>query len=84
MPHKKTTPSQTNEHLLAEQETAQLLDVSIQTLRRWRTKRTGPRPVRIGRFWKYKPSDVQAFIDSGMITALLAGLVDWMELFGVG
>jgi predicted DNA-binding transcriptional regulator AlpA len=82
----KNNKKPNHEHLLSEQEVAQLLNVAIQTLRRWRKNGSGPIWTRIGRFAKYKPSDVHAFIESGKggIATLLLGLIDWMELFGVG
>lgn len=47
------------ETLLEEKELAETLQVSIGTLRTWRTEGTGPRFHRIGQLIRYSPSDVK-------------------------
>lgn len=50
--------------LLTDAEAASVMGVSRITLRNWRNRREGPRWVRVGkRAIRYKPADVQAFID---------------------
>lgn len=50
--------------LLNDIELAELLGVSLKTVRNWRTKREGPRVSKLGRRTvRYQPVDVQAFID---------------------
>ncbi|HET8899315.1 MAG TPA: helix-turn-helix domain-containing protein [Rhodanobacteraceae bacterium] len=52
--------------LLTDVELAALYGVSLQTVRNWRWKGEGPRYVKLGaRCIRYRPQDVQAFIDSG-------------------
>ena len=50
------------ETLLDEKELAETLQVSIGTLRTWRTDRTGPRFHRIGQMIRYAPSDVKDWL----------------------
>ena len=45
-------------------ETAEYLGVPEQTLRQWISRGTGPRSYKVGRFRKYDPSDVRAWLDS--------------------
>jgi predicted DNA-binding transcriptional regulator AlpA len=50
------------ETLIEEEELAETLDVSLGTLRTWRTKGKGPRFHRIGRMIRYAPSDVKEWL----------------------
>jgi predicted DNA-binding transcriptional regulator AlpA len=50
------------ETLLDEKELAETLQVSIGTLRNWRTDRKGPRFHRIGQMIRYTPSDVKDWL----------------------
>lgn len=51
-------------YLLTDSELAELLGASQQTVRNWRWRGEGPRFVKLGgRLVRYKPEDVQAFID---------------------
>jgi predicted DNA-binding transcriptional regulator AlpA len=51
--------------LLSEREVAKLLRVSVRTLRRWRLERAyGPPALRVGRFVRYLPRDVDAWINA--------------------
>ena len=50
--------------LLSDVEVAALLGASLQTVRNWRWRGEGPRWVTLGkRMVRYKPADVQAFIE---------------------
>ena len=48
--------------LLTEEQTAQLLSLSIRTLQAWRLREAGPRFVRAGRAIRYRRSDVDQWI----------------------
>ncbi|MBN8737662.1 MAG: helix-turn-helix domain-containing protein [Xanthomonadales bacterium] len=51
-------------YLLTDTEVAALLGASLQTVRNWRWRGEGPRFVKLGgRMVRYKPADVQAFIE---------------------
>lgn len=50
------------EALLNETEAANLLRVSLMTVRRWRRQGTGPIFRKLGRSVRYRPSDVADFI----------------------
>jgi hypothetical protein len=45
------------------EETAAYLGVPISTLRYWSWQRTGPRSYRIGRYRKYRPTDVRRWAE---------------------
>ena len=50
------------EKLLEEKELAERLQVSLGTLRTWRTDGTGPRFHRIGQMIRYAPPDVKDWL----------------------
>jgi predicted DNA-binding transcriptional regulator AlpA len=50
------------EKLLEEKELAERLQVSLGTLRGWRTEGKGPRFHRIGQMIRYSPSDVKDWL----------------------
>ncbi|MBI3896451.1 MAG: helix-turn-helix domain-containing protein [Acidobacteria bacterium] len=52
------------EKLLDEKELAQLIRVSIPTLRYWRSEGKGPRFRKVGQMVRYAPSDVTAWLNS--------------------
>jgi len=52
-----------DDHLLTEQDLAEMLQVSLRTVRRWRWDRTGPRVVRVMRAPRYWRSDVVAWVE---------------------
>jgi excisionase family DNA binding protein len=52
-----------NRQLLSIQELAGYLDVPVETVRTWRANRTGPRGIRVGRHVRYRPSDVECWLD---------------------
>jgi excisionase family DNA binding protein len=49
--------------LLTIEELAEYLDVPVATVRTWRANRTGPRGIRIGRHVRYRPSDVELWLE---------------------
>jgi hypothetical protein len=53
------------EHLLDVEDVARLLKISVSILCKWRLLGKGPAFVRIGAAVRYRPADVQAFIDEG-------------------
>ncbi len=50
--------------LLSTKEVALILGCHIDTLSRWRAKKYGPMPVRVGRKWKYKKEAIDRFLTS--------------------
>jgi hypothetical protein len=50
--------------LLNEYETAKLLRVSVQLLRKWRANRKGPEHLKLGKCVRYSFADVESFIAS--------------------
>lgn len=44
-------------------ETAQYLGVSVKTLYQWRWQKTGPQSYTVGRFVRYRPDEVRAWVD---------------------
>ena len=52
------------ERLMTPPEVADLLQIPVSTLYRWRYERRGPASVRVGRVLRYKPSELQAWIES--------------------
>lgn len=51
------------ERLISPEEVATLLGVPPGTLKQWRYKGTGPRSLRVGRHVRYRPTDVEDWID---------------------
>jgi len=45
------------------QEVSEYLGVPVGTLYQWRYRRIGPRAARVGRHLRYRPADVQAWLD---------------------
>ena len=50
--------------LLSSPDVAKLLDVSERTLEFWRYAGKGPAYVRVGRRVRYRPADVEAFLEA--------------------
>jgi hypothetical protein len=69
------------EQLLTEHDVARILHQSVRTIRAWRQTGRGPKWIKSGRNVRYRPGDVQAYIDTRsaggglirIIFALLAG-----------
>jgi excisionase family DNA binding protein len=52
---------------LTEREVAELLGLSVATLRAWRHRGKGPRFLRLGRSVRYLPSDVDEFVRASAV-----------------
>ena len=52
---------------LTEREVAELLGLSVATLRAWRHRWKGPRFLRLGRSVRYLPSDLQDFVRASAV-----------------
>ncbi len=50
------------ERLWGVRDVAAYLDVPEQTVYQWRSKQYGPPGVRVGRYVKYRPEDVRAWV----------------------
>jgi len=50
--------------LLTETEVSKQLHVSLACMRRWRLERRGPPFVKIGSLVRYRPQDVDAWVDA--------------------
>lgn len=50
--------------LLTPQQVADLLALPLGTLASWRCRGTGPRFIRLGRCVRYRPSDVEAWLNA--------------------
>jgi hypothetical protein len=51
--------------LVDETKAAQLLDLTVKTLRRWRWAGKGPHFVKLGSAVRYRPADLDEFIAAG-------------------
>ncbi|HOQ47571.1 MAG TPA: helix-turn-helix domain-containing protein [Bryobacteraceae bacterium] len=54
----------TSQRLLNEWQVADSCSISVLTLRKWRSEGRGPRYVKIGALVRYRPDDVDAWIQS--------------------
>jgi hypothetical protein len=61
--HIPATP--TLPRLVGETEAAEILGLSVKTLRRWRFAGRGPAFHKIGACVRYRPADLDAFIEAG-------------------
>jgi excisionase family DNA binding protein len=52
------------ERLWSVEEVADYLQVPVETVYRWRKYRCGPRAARVGRYLRYDPADVRAWVRS--------------------
>ena len=51
-------------HLLNEHEVAEMLGVSVATVRRWRLLGQGPRVLKLGALCKYRLEDILSWLES--------------------
>lgn len=58
----------TNQNLLNTAEAAAYIRMKPQTLNKWRHYKEGPSYVKIGRMVFYKPADLEAFMDAGVVS----------------
>jgi excisionase family DNA binding protein len=67
----RATPARDQTHgtarALTEREVAELLGLSVATLRAWRHRGKGPRFLRLGRSVRYLPSDVNEFVRASAV-----------------
>jgi excisionase family DNA binding protein len=49
--------------LLSIEELAEYLDVPVATVRTWRANKSGPRGIRVGRHVRYRPSDIELWLE---------------------
>lgn len=49
--------------LLRTPEVSEWLGIPVSTLYQWRYRGVGPRAIRVGRHLRYRPSDVEAWLD---------------------
>jgi len=52
------------ERLLTVTELAGLLSVPVKTIYRWRHRGEGPQPIRVGRYLRFDPADVNRWLDA--------------------
>jgi len=52
------------QNFLTEKEVAKQISVSIASLRRWRLVQRGPRFVRVGALVRYRPEDLQQWMET--------------------
>ena len=64
-PERRQMPETTR--ALTEREVAELLGLSVATLRVWRHRGKGPRFLRLGRSVRYLPSDVADFVRASAV-----------------
>jgi predicted DNA-binding transcriptional regulator AlpA len=58
-----TGPRSAEDPLLTPEEVSEMLGgVPLATLKRWRTQRTGPAPLHIGRYVRYRRSAVETWL----------------------
>ena len=57
-------PGKSLSRLLTVKELAELLQVPVQTIYTWRYKRIGPPAVPMGKYLRFRPEDVAAWLDS--------------------
>jgi excisionase family DNA binding protein len=53
----------TTESLMTVEQVAEYLNVPIKTVYRWRLTGTGPRGARVGRYVRFRRTDVEAWVD---------------------
>lgn len=52
------------EILLTPEQLAEALQVPVSTLYKWRAAGTGPRSIKVGKYIRYRPAAVEAYLDS--------------------
>ena len=63
--------------LVDETRAAQLLDLRVKTLRRWRWAGKGPRFIKLGSAVRYRTADLDAFIAAGRRRSTSDTGADW-------
>jgi len=59
----KTILAGEDHRLLSIEEVAEYLDVPVGTVRTWRANKSGPRGIRVGKHVRYRPSDVEIWLE---------------------
>jgi excisionase family DNA binding protein len=54
------------EQLLTPEDVSKALQIPVKTLYRWRHNGIGPAAIRVGRHLRYRSTDVEAWITSGI------------------
>lgn len=65
-----------NQPLMNDRNAAQLLGLSVSSLRRWRTEGKGPKIVRVGPLVRYRLSDLIAYIEHAVVDPAAEGKAD--------
>lgn len=63
MPRQVQAPPSAPERLWSTPETAEFLGVPATTLYQWQLRGTGPRSYRVGRYRRYRPAEVQRWLE---------------------
>ena len=58
-----------HEHLYSPEQLAQRLGIPVATLYRWNYLGTGPLPLRVGRHIRYRPNDVNYWLEERAVEA---------------
>ena len=60
-----TTTNTSQQALLNEHDAARITGLSVASIRRFRLLKSGPRAVKINSSVRYRPTDIQDWLDSG-------------------
>lgn len=52
------------DHLDTPERLAEYLGIPVKTLYQWRHRGVGPRAIKVGRHLRYRPSDVERWLDA--------------------
>ncbi len=52
------------EQLITPEQLAEALQVPVRTLYKWRAAGTGPQSIKVGKYIRYRPAAVEAYLDS--------------------
>ncbi len=63
------------EKLLSTQEVAEAIGIAPETVRFWRHTGRGPTVVRVGRYVRYRPEDVESWLDAQSTAPRTTGIV---------
>ncbi len=63
MPKILALPPGLPDRMWSRQETAEFLGVPVQTISVWRLSGRGPRASKVGRYLRYNPADVMAWLE---------------------
>jgi len=63
------------EKLLSTKEVADAIGIASETVRHWRQTGRGPTVVRVGRYVRYRPEDVESWLDSQSTVPRASGVL---------